>query len=243
MATAAAYALRPQLPAGRPAGLVCSVDGPGFRRPAFFACAYCTYISAAAVVPPPRMALRCSRSSQAAMMMNSAAWPTPRCTHFISVPARVAALISVVCGELHAAAMISYTMPADTRNATPLPLRTAVLMSATGSPRPGDDGQVYPVRQRRLPVRPGHVPAPLGSRRDAAAVGLLHDRIRVGVEAVRDLLQARRGASRRGLEHRQRPAGRVAAATGPRPDHRVPGALPLLLVLLLVLVLVAAPAV
>lgn len=40
-------------------------------------------------------------------------------THFISVSARVLALISVVCGELQAAAMISYTTPADTMNATP----------------------------------------------------------------------------------------------------------------------------
>jgi hypothetical protein len=37
----------------------------------------------------------------------------------MSVSARVDALISVVCGLEHAAAMISYTIPADTRKAMP----------------------------------------------------------------------------------------------------------------------------
>jgi hypothetical protein len=42
----------------------------------------------------------------------------PMFTHFMSVSARVEALISVVCGLEQSLAMISYTIPAETRKAT-----------------------------------------------------------------------------------------------------------------------------
>src|ERR1017187_1022194 len=55
----------------------------------------------------------------AATITKNAACPSPTFTHFISVPLRVFALISVVCGDEHAAAITSYVIPADARNATP----------------------------------------------------------------------------------------------------------------------------
>lgn len=79
------------------------------------------------------IARACGRSSAAPTTMNAPACPTPRCTHFISVSLRVLALISVVCGLLQHAAMISYTIPADTRKATPSdpPLICDVLNSSS----------------------------------------------------------------------------------------------------------------
>jgi hypothetical protein len=48
------------------------------------------------------------------MHTKNAACNMPMITHFIRVSARVPALISVVCGDEHAAAIISYTNPAAT---------------------------------------------------------------------------------------------------------------------------------
>jgi hypothetical protein len=50
----------------------------------------------------------------AAIHTKNAACAMPIRTHFIRVSARVPALISVVCGDEHAAAIISYTKPAAT---------------------------------------------------------------------------------------------------------------------------------
>src|SRR6266516_2908740 len=60
------------------------------------------------------------RSQIAARMTNRTPCATPMLTHFIRVSDRLAAFSSVVCGDEHAAAMISYMTPAETRNATPL---------------------------------------------------------------------------------------------------------------------------
>src|SRR5215469_4434772 len=73
----------------------------------------------------------------------------PMCTHFIRVSALAPALISVVWGLEQAAAMISYMMPAETRNAIPADPRAPVAMSAIGqspmvAPGPGPPAPCCP---------------------------------------------------------------------------------------------------
>ena len=71
------------------------------------ACMYEYHMMTAAMPPPVTMATECFLSTAAAMVMNTADSARPIYTHFIRVAARLDALISAVCGELHAAAMIS----------------------------------------------------------------------------------------------------------------------------------------
>src|SRR5580693_10128962 len=96
-----------------------SVPGAADASPAFLAWMDEPYMRTAAVPPPAMYARARFRSKYAAANTNSADCTRPTCTHFISVDARAPALISVVCGLEHAAAMISYTIPADTRKAIP----------------------------------------------------------------------------------------------------------------------------
>src|SRR5208282_5804010 len=88
----------------------------------------------------------------AATITKNAACARPTFTHFISVPDRVFALISVVCGLEQAAAITSYVIPAAARNATPRRCVAEVPtgMSAADGDRVGEC--------RRGPGEPG-VPA------------------------------------------------------------------------------------
>src|SRR5215472_18876928 len=98
---------------------------------------------------------------------NRAPCASPRCTHFISVPARVFALISVVCGDELVAEMMSYISVANTAIVTaPVPLPSG---SATppyqpgdkpGEQRPGDNPHGDLTNRHPRPAAPAHVSRP-----------------------------------------------------------------------------------